>query len=59
MDAEIVTVDARARDAAGALLLLTLVTSAGIVLFVALLKIFRVPEVNQYLRRAYTFANRT
>jgi hypothetical protein len=36
-----------------------LVTSAGIVTYVALLKIFRVPEVGQYLRRAYTFANRT
>jgi putative peptidoglycan lipid II flippase len=43
----------------GALILLTLVTSAGIVLFIALLKIFRVPEATQYLRRAYTFANRT
>ncbi|MGA7841388.1 MAG: murein biosynthesis integral membrane protein MurJ [Candidatus Acidiferrales bacterium] len=42
----------------GALLLLTLVTSVGIVLFVALLKVFRVPEVTQYLRRAYSFANR-
>jgi putative peptidoglycan lipid II flippase len=43
---------------AGALLLLTLVTSAGVVLFVTLLKILRVPEVGQYLRRAYSFANR-
>ena len=43
----------------GALLLLTLVTTAGIVLLVALLKLFRVPEVTQYLRRAYQFANRT
>ena len=42
----------------GALILLTLVTSAGIVLFIALLKIFRVPEVTEYLRRAYAFTNR-
>jgi hypothetical protein len=42
----------------GALFLLTLVSSAGILLFLALLKIFRVPEVGQYLRRAYTFASR-
>jgi putative peptidoglycan lipid II flippase len=43
----------------GALLVLTLVTTAGVVLLVALLKLFRVPEVTQYLRRAYQFANRT
>ena len=43
---------------AGAFLLLTLVTSMGIVLLLALLKIFRVREVGQYLRRAYQFANR-
>src|ERR1700678_4466596 len=42
----------------GALLLLTVVTSAGILLLIALLKLFRVPEVTQYLRRAYQFANR-
>jgi len=35
-----------------------LVTSMGIVLLLALLKIFRVREVGQYLRRAYQFANR-
>lgn len=43
----------------GALLLLTLVTTTGIVLLIALLKLFRVPEATQYLRRAYQFANRT
>jgi putative peptidoglycan lipid II flippase len=43
----------------GALLSLTLVTSAGILLLIALLKLFRVPEVTQYLRRAYQFANRS
>ena len=42
----------------GALLLLTVVTSAGILLLIALLKLFRVPEVTQYLRRAYQFASR-
>ena len=42
----------------GALLLLTVVTSVGIVLLVALLKLFRVPEVTEYLRRAYQFASR-
>jgi hypothetical protein len=43
----------------GALILLTLVTSMGIVAYLALLKIFRVPEVTQYLRRAFSFANRS
>jgi putative peptidoglycan lipid II flippase len=42
----------------GALLLLTVVTCAGILLLIALLKLFRVPEVTQYLRRAYQFASR-
>jgi len=43
----------------GALLSLTAVTSVGAALYVVLLKIFRVPEVGQYLRRAYNFANRS
>jgi putative peptidoglycan lipid II flippase len=42
-----------------ALLLLTVVTSVGILLLGILLKIFRVPEVDLYLRRAYSFAGRT
>ncbi|MFZ3217116.1 MAG: murein biosynthesis integral membrane protein MurJ [Candidatus Acidiferrales bacterium] len=43
---------------AGALLLLTLVTAAGIVLLGVFLKILRVPELDIYLRRAYSFASR-
>jgi putative peptidoglycan lipid II flippase len=42
----------------GALLLLTMVTSAGVVLLGVLLKILRVPELDTYLRRAYAFGGR-
>jgi peptidoglycan biosynthesis protein MviN/MurJ (putative lipid II flippase) len=42
----------------GALILLVLTTAAGVLLFGVLLKIFRVPELDAYLRRAYSFAGR-
>ena len=42
-----------------ALLLLTVVTSVGILLLGILLKILRVPEIDLYLRRAYSFAGRS
>ncbi len=40
---------------AGALLLLVLVSTAGLLLLGVLLKLFRVPELDAYLRRAYSF----
>ena len=43
----------------GEVLLLTLVSSAGILLLIAALKILRVPELDLYLRRAYSFVART
>jgi putative peptidoglycan lipid II flippase len=43
----------------GALVLLVLTTAAGVLLFGVLLKIFRVPELDAYLRRAYSFAGRS
>jgi putative peptidoglycan lipid II flippase len=42
----------------GALVLLVLTTAAGVLLLGVLLKIFRVPELDAYLRRAYSFAGR-
>ena len=42
----------------GAILLLTIVSTAGLLLLAAALKILRVPELDLYLRRAYTFATR-
>jgi putative peptidoglycan lipid II flippase len=43
----------------GALVLLVLTTAAGVLLLGVLLKIFRVPELDAYLRRAYSFAGRS
>jgi putative peptidoglycan lipid II flippase len=43
----------------GAVLLLTLVSSVGILLLIATLKILRVPEIDIYLRRAYSLATRS
>ena len=42
----------------GAILLLTVVSTAGLLLLAAALKILRVPELDLYLRRAYTFVSR-
>lgn len=42
----------------GALILLALVSAAGVLLLGALLKVFRVPELDAYVRRAYSFAGR-
>jgi hypothetical protein len=39
----------------GALALLVVVTTAGILLLMILLKIFRVPELDHYLRKAWTY----
>jgi peptidoglycan biosynthesis protein MviN/MurJ (putative lipid II flippase) len=47
------------QELAGAVLLLALVSSAGILLLVAALKILRVPELGLYFRRAYSFATRS
>jgi putative peptidoglycan lipid II flippase len=44
---------------AGALLLLALVSAAGVLLLGVLLKLFRVPELDAYLRRAYSFVGRS
>ena len=43
----------------GAVLLLTLVSTAGLLLLAVVLKILRVPELGTYLRRAYSFAARS
>jgi putative peptidoglycan lipid II flippase len=43
----------------GALLLLTVVTAAGVLLLGILLKILRVPELDTYLQRAYSFGSRS
>jgi putative peptidoglycan lipid II flippase len=43
----------------GALILLALTTAAGVLLLGVLLKIFRVPELDAYLRRAYSFVGRS
>jgi hypothetical protein len=43
----------------GALILLVLTTAAGVLLLGVLLKIFRVPELDAYLRRAYSFVGRS
>jgi putative peptidoglycan lipid II flippase len=43
----------------GALVVLVLTTAAGVLLLGVLLKIFRVPELDAYLRRAYSFAGRS
>jgi putative peptidoglycan lipid II flippase len=43
----------------GAVLLLSIVSTAGILLLVAALKILRVPELDLYLRRALSFATRS
>ena len=43
----------------GAVLLLTIVSTAGLLLLAAALKILRVPELDTYLRRAYSFATRS
>lgn len=40
----------------GALLVLILVSASGVLLLGVLLKIFRVPELDSYVRRAYSFA---
>ena len=42
----------------GAVVLLTIVSTAGLLLLIATLKILRVPELDLYLRRAYNFATR-
>jgi hypothetical protein len=42
----------------GALILLMLVSASGVLLLGVLLKIFRVPELDSYVRRAYAFASR-
>ena len=42
----------------GAVLLLTIVSTAGLLLLAAALKLLRVPELDLYLRRAYNFATR-
>jgi hypothetical protein len=39
----------------GALALLVVVTTAGIVLLMILLKILRVPELDHYLRKAWAY----
>jgi putative peptidoglycan lipid II flippase len=43
----------------GALLLLVVVSAAGLLLLGILLKILRVPELDAYLRRAYSFVGRS
>jgi hypothetical protein len=43
----------------GAVLLLSLVSTAGLLLLAATLKILRVPELDLYLRRAYKVATRS
>src|SRR5580704_4818693 len=43
----------------GAVVLLTIVSTAGLLLLAAALKILRVPELDTYLRRAYSFATRS
>jgi putative peptidoglycan lipid II flippase len=43
----------------GAVALLTVVSTAGLLLLIALLKILRVPELNLYLNRALKFATRS
>ena len=43
----------------GAVLLLTIVSTIGLLLLAAALKILRVPELDAYLRRAYSFATRS
>ncbi|MGC1968413.1 MAG: murein biosynthesis integral membrane protein MurJ [Candidatus Acidiferrales bacterium] len=43
----------------GALMLLVLASASGVLLLGVLLKIFRVPELDAYLRRAYSFVGRS
>jgi hypothetical protein len=47
------------QELGGVVLLLTLVSLAGILLLIAVLKLLRVPELDLYLRRAYSFATRS